>query len=77
MKALEYRAALAVLGLTTAGVEKLFGVDQITSRRWASGEQDVPRPVALCLLLMASHNTSVVQAQILADGVDAPLAKSA
>ncbi|MBO9122642.1 MULTISPECIES: hypothetical protein [unclassified Rhizobium] len=77
MKALEYRAALAVLGLTTAGVENLFGVDQITSRLWATGEQDVPRAVALCLLLMASHNLSVAQAQILADSVDVPLAKSA
>jgi hypothetical protein len=33
--------------------------------------------VALCLLLMASHNLSVAQAQILADSVDVPLAKSA
>lgn len=77
MKASEYRAALAVLGLTASAVEKLFGVDQLTSRRWASGEQDVPRAVALCLLLMASHDTSVIQAQILADGVDTRFARSA
>ncbi|KRB58926.1 hypothetical protein ASE04_04320 [Rhizobium sp. Root708] len=73
MKASEYRAAIAVVGLTAARVEKLFGVDQLTSRRWASGELEVPRVVSLCLLLMASHNTSVAQAQILADGEDASL----
>jgi hypothetical protein len=77
MKASEYRAALAVLGLTASAAEKLFGVDQLTSRRWASGEQEVPRAVGLCLLLMASHNTSVIQAQILADGVDTRFARSA
>jgi hypothetical protein len=54
--------------LTAATVEELFGVDQLTSRRWASGEQEVPRAVALCLLLMASYGVSIVQAQILADG---------
>lgn len=68
MKASEYRAAVAVTGLDTAGVEKLFGVDQLTHRRWASGEQEVPRAVALCLLLMTAANVSVAQAQILADG---------
>ncbi|WP_244499406.1 hypothetical protein [Rhizobium sp. AC44/96] len=60
-----------------AAIEELFGVDQLTSRRWASGEQAVPRAVALCLLLMVSTATSVSQARILADGVDTELAKSA
>ncbi|MBB3314591.1 hypothetical protein FHT77_000433 [Rhizobium sp. BK181] len=77
MKASEYRAAVAVTGLGAAGVERLFGVDQITSRRWASGEVEVPRAVGLCLLLMASANVSVAQAEILADDTDTGLAKIA
>ncbi|KQV68093.1 hypothetical protein [Rhizobium sp. Root1220] len=77
MKASEYKAAVAVTGLSTAGVEKLFGVDHLTSRRWASGEQEVPRAVALCLLLMAAANVPVMQAQILADGADLRLARIA
>ncbi|MBW9113632.1 hypothetical protein JNB88_08290 [Rhizobium cauense] len=62
----EYRAALAVMGLTASTVEELFGVDQLTSRRWAAGEQAVPRAVALSLLLMASNSIPVTQALILA-----------
>jgi len=77
MKASEYKAAVAVTGLSAAGVEKLFGVDQLTTRRWASGEAEVPRAVGLCLLLMASANVSVAQAEILADDTDVRLARIA
>ena len=41
-----YRLALSVLGLTQGGGAKLLGVDARTSRRWATGERDVPPPVA-------------------------------
>ncbi|MBW9115837.1 hypothetical protein JNB88_19575 [Rhizobium cauense] len=77
MKASEYKAAVAVTGLSAAGVERLFGVDHVTTGRWASGEQEVPRAVGLSLLLMAAANVSVTQAQILADGADIRLARIA
>jgi hypothetical protein len=77
MKTSEYKAAVAVTGLSAAGVQKLFGVDQTTTRRWASGETEVPRAVGLCLLLMASANVSVAQAEILADDTDVRLARIA
>lgn len=41
----EYRTAYAALGLTQAGVARLLGVDERTSRRWAAGEREVPPPV--------------------------------
>ncbi|KQV81875.1 hypothetical protein ASC90_24805 [Rhizobium sp. Root1220] len=62
----EYRATLAVIGLTASVVEDLFAVDQLTSRRWATGDLPVPPSVALSLWLMAAHRVSVGQAQILA-----------
>lgn len=42
----EYRTAYSALGLTQAGVARLLGVDERTSRRWATGEREVPPPVA-------------------------------
>jgi transcriptional regulator with XRE-family HTH domain len=45
MSATEYRDALAKLGLTQVGAARLMGVSDRTSRRWASGEQDIPPPV--------------------------------
>lgn len=40
----EYREALAALDLSQVGAAKLLGVDERTSRRWATGERDVPPP---------------------------------
>ncbi|OWW00185.1 hypothetical protein [Rhizobium sp. R693] len=68
----EYRAALAVTGLTASVAAELFGVDELTSRRWASGEQPVPRAVALSLWLMASYGVSVAQARILSESPKLP-----
>lgn len=67
MTAPEYRAALEALDLTQVGAARLFGVDPRTSRRWALGEADVPRTVALCLRLMVSYDVTVAEAQVLAD----------
>lgn len=39
-----YREALDSLGLSQVGAAKLLGVDARTSRRWASGEREVPAP---------------------------------
>lgn len=44
-----YRDAIARLGLSQVGAGKLFGVTDRTSRRWASGDQDVPRAVEIAL----------------------------
>jgi DNA-binding transcriptional regulator YiaG len=40
----EYRAAIEALGLSQVAAARLLGVDDRTSRRWASGERDVPPP---------------------------------
>ncbi len=40
----EYREAIESLGLSQVGAARLLGVNDRTSRRWASGEQDVPPP---------------------------------
>lgn len=41
----EYQAALDKLGLSQLAGARLLGVDDRTSRRWASGERPVPNPV--------------------------------
>ena len=41
----EYRAAIARLDLSQVAAARLLGVDDRTSRRWATGERDVPPPV--------------------------------
>jgi hypothetical protein len=48
----EYRETLARLGLSVVGAGRFFGVNPRTSQRWASGEQDIPRAVAIALRLM-------------------------
>lgn len=68
----EYRAALAVTGLTASVAAELFGVDELTSRRWASGEQPVPRAVALSLWLIASYGVSIAQARVLSESPRLP-----
>ncbi|EPE95074.1 hypothetical protein [Rhizobium grahamii] len=65
MKPSEYKAALAVVGLTASTVQQLFQVDHMTCRRWASGEVSVPRSVELSLMLMASRGVNCAQAMIL------------
>jgi len=41
MTADEYRAALKQLGLTQAAGATFFGVEEVTSRRWATGKSRV------------------------------------
>lgn len=48
----DYRTTLSALGLSQVGAARLFGVAERTSRRWALGEQPVPRAVAIALRLM-------------------------
>jgi DNA-binding transcriptional regulator YiaG len=40
----EYRTAIETLGLSQIAAARLLGVDERTSRRWATGERDVPPP---------------------------------
>lgn len=52
----EYRAALEALGLTQAGGARLLGVDARTSRKWATGERELPPTAARFLrFLMAAQ----------------------
>ncbi len=52
MTHIEYRAALAALGLSQVKAAHLLGVHERTSRGWALGEDRVPRAVELVLTLM-------------------------
>jgi hypothetical protein len=70
MTSTEYRAAIASLGLSQGGASRLFGVDPRTSRRWALGELPVPRPVALCLLLMLANCVSAEDAESLLNHIN-------
>lgn len=54
----EYRSAIEQLGLSQVAAAKLLGVDERTSRRWVSGERDVPAPAARFLqYLIATRKT--------------------
>ncbi|WP_028748532.1 hypothetical protein [Rhizobium mesoamericanum] len=65
MRASEYRAAVAVTGLSTADIEQLFEVDLATHQALAAGELAIPPAVALSLLLMLVTNTNAKSARIL------------
>jgi hypothetical protein len=42
----QYKSAIDRLGLSQVGAARFLGVDDRTSRRWISGERDVPEPVS-------------------------------
>ena len=44
MTADEYRKAIERLGLSQVAAARLLGVDARTSRRWATGERELPGP---------------------------------
>lgn len=46
MTADQYRNAIQALGLSQTAAARLLGVDPRTSRRWISGERDIPAPAA-------------------------------
>jgi DNA-binding transcriptional regulator YiaG len=48
----DYRIAIKQLGLSQVAAANLLGVDERTSRRWASGERDVPEPAARFLVYL-------------------------
>ena len=55
MTANQFRAALARLELSQLGAARLFGVGERSPRRWASGDADVPPPVAILLNLLLEN----------------------
>jgi len=58
MTAEDYRGAIERLGLSQNAAARLLGVDERTSRRWVSGERDVPEPAARFLqYLIATRKT--------------------
>ena len=66
MTAEEYRDLIAALGLSQVDASILLGVDQRTSRRWASGEREVPQPVARFLrFLIATKTTGATAIKLL------------
>lgn len=70
MSAAQYRDALEELETTQVGGAKLLGVDERTSRRWASeadDARDVPNPVARFLrYLIAKKQTAEKALKVLA-----------
>jgi hypothetical protein len=57
MTANQYRAALAKLGLPQVGAARLFGVNDVTSRRWA--KSGVSGTVAILLRLLVAKKITV------------------
>jgi hypothetical protein len=55
MKAAEFEAIRAELGLNKAGLAGQLGIDIRTARGYASGAQPVPRLVALACEALASR----------------------
>jgi DNA-binding transcriptional regulator YiaG len=62
----EYRNAIAMLGLSQTEAARLLGVDERTSRRWVSGEREIPPPAARFLrFLLATGITGARAIEIL------------
>lgn len=51
----QYRGALQALKLTQGGGAKLLGVDARTSRKWATGEREVPPTAARFLRFLIAQ----------------------
>lgn len=58
-----FRDLLSRLSLTQAGAAKLLQSGERTVRRWASGDQDIPRAVQIALALMVKHRVTPKQAE--------------
>jgi hypothetical protein len=52
MTAADFRRRIAALGHTQRGFAAYVGANERTVRRWAEGEQDIPRWVDVLLGLM-------------------------
>src|ERR1017187_1361118 len=58
----EYREALLTLGLSQIAAARLLGVDARTSRRWISGERDLPPPAVRFLRYLIARKITGAQA---------------
>ena len=54
-----FRHALGRCGISQVAAAKLFDVNERTVRRWASGEDSVPKAVQIALVLMLKLGISV------------------
>lgn len=63
MTANQFRSALGRLELSQLGAARLLGVGERTPRRWASGDADVPSPVAILLRLMLKGKVTVADVE--------------
>jgi hypothetical protein len=61
MTAKQYRAALAKLDLTQVGAARLFGVNDVTSRRWA--KDGVSGVAAILLRLMLAGKVTAADVE--------------
>lgn len=64
----EYREAIARLDLSQVAAARLLGVDARTSRRWATGERDVPGPAGRFLNYLIATRKTGAQAMKVLDG---------
>lgn len=55
MTAKQYRAALAKLDLSIVGAAPYLGISRRNSQRIASGQTEVPKPVAKLLRIAVDH----------------------
>jgi hypothetical protein len=70
MEAVEFKNLIEELGYSQVGISRLLGVNDRTGRRWASGEQDIPKAVEVTLTLLKDFGlTSAVMARITANRV--------
>lgn len=63
MNGMEYRTAIAGIGMTQVGAARFFGVDGRTSRKWIAGEFPVPPAVSMLLRVMQHYNLSPLHVQ--------------
>ena len=63
----EYRETIEKLGLSQIAAARLLGVDARTSRRWASGERDIPPPAVRFCYLIATNKTGEQAMRVLGD----------
>lgn len=54
----QYRAAIEKIGLSQRSAGTFLGVDERSSRRWASGEAEIPEAVGKLLRLMVKLGLS-------------------
>lgn len=62
MTANQYRAALKKLGLSQVGAARLFGVNDVTSRRWAKSGVTGTVSILLNLLLAGKITAKDIEA---------------